>query len=98
MITLKKITALQKKHGFDGIQDSINTGLAWKMEGSVGRQAMNLLDSGACLLPKKFHKDYYGNTVPSRDVLKNGTKGTLKNSQTFWQKVKSGKIEIDMWM
>ena len=93
--TFKTITALQKKHGFDKMQESINSGMAWKMEGSVGREAMALLDSGACMLPKEFKMDYYGNRVPSRDVLKPGTKGTFKNSQTFWQGVLDGSIEID---
>ena len=94
-LTFKAITKLQKDYGFDKIQESINTGLAWKMEGSVGREAMALLESGACMLPKEFNVDYYGNRVPSRDVLKPGTKGTFKNSQTFWQGVLDGKIEID---
>jgi len=81
----KKITALQKQYGFTVMQDHINTGLAWKLEGSVGREAMALLESGACMLPKVAHRDYYGNTVPSRDVLKKGTKGTYLNSVKFWE-------------
>ena len=77
------------------MQDMINTGQVWKMEGSMGREAMALLESGACMLPKEFKTDYYGNKVPSRDVLKAGTKGTFLNSQNFWQGVLDGKIEID---
>lgn len=94
-LTLKAIEKLQKAYGFDKMQNHINTGMCWKLEGSVGREAMALLDSGACMLPKEFHTDYYGNKVPSRDVLKEGTKGTFKNSQTFWQGVLDGSIEID---
>lgn len=90
----KQITKLQKEYGFTEIQNHINTGLAWKLEGSVGREAMALLDSGACMLPKESFLDYYGNRVPSRDVLKAGTKGTYKNSQVFWKGVLSGVIEI----
>lgn len=77
------------------MQDMINTGQVWKMEGSMGREAMALLESGACMLPKEFKTDYYGNKVPSRDVLKAGTKGTFLNSQNFWQGVLDGTIEID---
>lgn len=93
--TFKQITALQKQYGFNKMQEYINNGMAWKLEGSVGREAMALLESGACMLPKEFKVDYYGNRVPSRDVLKPGTKGTFKNSQNFWQGVLDGSIEID---
>ena len=81
------ITKMQKDYGYDEMQNMINTGQCWLMEGSVGRQAMNTLESGACMLPKKFNRDYYGSTVPSRDVLEAGSKGTFKNSQKFWQSV-----------
>lgn len=91
----KKITALQKQYGFTVMQDNINTGLAWKLEGSVGCEAMALLESGACMLPKETRVDAYGNTVPSRDVLKKGSKGTYHNSVEFWTAVVDGKIEID---
>ena len=91
----KKITALQKAYGFTDIQNNINTGMAWKLEGSVGREAMSLLDSGACMLPKESKVDTYGNRVPSRDMLKKGTKGTYQNSVRFWTAVEDGKIEID---
>jgi hypothetical protein len=92
-----KILALQKEYGFTEMQDNINTGMAWKLEGSVGREASRLLDSGACMLPKEPKRDYYGNIVPSRDMLKKGTKGTYQNSAIFWQGVLDGKIEIDEW-
>jgi hypothetical protein len=91
----KTITALQKQYGLSDMQDSINSGMIWKGEGWGGREAMRLLDSGACMLPKEFKVDYYGNKVPSRDVLKQGTKGTYQNSKRFWQGVVCGKIEID---
>ena len=94
-MTLKKIEAMQKTYGFDKMQEMINAGQAWRMEGSVGREAMRLLESGACMLPKEFKTDYYGNRVPSRDVLQAGSKGTLKNSQNFWAGVEDGSIEID---
>ena len=94
-MNFKKITALQKQYGFAEMQEKINTGMAWKLEGSVGREAMSLLDSGACMLPKEFKVDAYGNRVPSRDVVKDGSKGSYKNSVTFWQGVLDGKIEID---
>lgn len=94
-MNFQRITSLQAEYGFKEIQNMINSGQAWKMEGSYGREAMRLLDSGACMLPKVDRYDYYGNLVPSRDKIKGGTKGSFKNSQTFWQGVENGSIEID---
>jgi len=94
-MTHTKILSLQKQYGFRQIQNNINSGICWQLEGSVGREAMALLDSGACMLPLVKHYDYYRNTVPSRDMLAKGSKGTYQNSQKFWMDVLSGKIEID---
>jgi hypothetical protein len=91
--TIKK---LQDTHGLKQMQDMINSGQAWKMEGSYGRAAMSHLESGACMLPKERHRDYYGNTVPSRDDLKAGTKGTFQNSVNFWTAVQNGDIEMEV--
>jgi hypothetical protein len=78
------------------MQDMINSGQAWQMEGSIGRAAMDLLESGACMLPLTPHSDAYGNRVPSRDMLQGGSKGTLENSIRFWERVETGEIELDM--
>jgi hypothetical protein len=59
-------------------QHSINSGLCWRMEGSVGRHAHSLIESGLCLLGHNGVRDYYGNYVPSRKEVKNGTKGSPK--------------------
>lgn len=69
--------------------------MAWLLEGSFGRMAMSAIEQGACMLPEEQHKDYYGNIVPSRNELMNGTKGTLLNTQLFWTKVLDGEIELD---
>ena len=59
-----------------GMQMLINTGDAWRLEGSVGRAAMNLIESGVCALGYESHRDYYGNRVPARDEVEDGTKGS----------------------
>lgn len=59
-------------------QRLINSGDAWKLEGSVGRACMALIKAGYCMLGLKGHKDYYGNYVPSRFEVKAGTKGSRK--------------------
>ena len=79
--TIKK---LQKYNGYSDIQSMIDSGIVWRMEGTMGRYAMDLLESGACMLPKKSHRDYYGNRIPSRDELQKGSKGTFENSVNFY--------------
>ena len=90
-----RIKKLQNEYGYSDMQEMINSGIAWRMEGSIGRQAMSLLECGACMLPKEIHRDYYGNQVPSRDMLKDGTKGTFGNCKRFWQGVEEGSIFIE---
>lgn len=67
------------------MQAMIDSGQAWRMEGSCGRQAMHYLEAGVCFLPETAHRDAYGNVVPPRTVLKAGTKGTLENAVAYWQ-------------
>lgn len=59
-------------------QELINTGQAWQMEGSVGRQAMALIENGICALGESDFRDYYGNHIPSRDQVQEGTKGSVQ--------------------
>ena len=83
-MNIKTIYKLQREYGLAEMQEAINTGMAWKMEGSVGRRAMELLRTGACVLPKVAVVDVYGNRVPSRDDLVSGTLGTFENAVNFW--------------
>lgn len=92
-LNLKQITALQKQYNVTSTQEGINSGQCWLMEGSVGRHAMSMLEAGVCLLPDVPRRDYYGNLVPPRTALKEGTKGTLGNAQNFWQQVKDGDFD-----
>lgn len=89
-MNIAQIKSLQKAHGYEETQNRINSGSIWKFEGSIGRQAMELLKAGVCMLPKKVTHDAYGNEIPSRDLLRKGTKGTFQNCAAFWQKVQSG--------
>lgn len=58
------------------LQELINSGMAWKLEGAIGRQAMAALENGRCMLPDEAHYDYYGNQVPARYMLEPGSLGT----------------------
>jgi len=59
------------------MQALINSGTAWRLEGSFGRAAMRLIEDGLCALGPDGHRDYYGNYVPSRNEVQDGTKGSV---------------------
>lgn len=59
-------------------QRMINDGSVWRLQGSYGRAAMDLLRSGQCILGEKGHRDYYGNYVPSRTEVQPGTMGSVE--------------------
>lgn len=61
---------------FKSIQRAINSGM-WGLQGSYGRTMMDAISSGYCLLGPNRAKDYYGNVIPSRDDVKEGTKGSI---------------------
>ena len=84
MMNIKTIYKMQGEYGISYYQKLINDGSIWHMEGSMGRYAIDLLNSGACMLPKTATSDAYGNKIPSRDKLVSGTKGTFENSVNFW--------------
>ena len=54
----------------------INSGSVWGLEGSVGRYAMSQLESGHNMLGHEPTHDYWGNRVPSRHEVQEGTKGS----------------------
>lgn len=62
---------------YQSIQRAINQG-AWGMQGSYGRAMMDAIKSGHCLLGVNDYTDYYGNHVPSRDQVVNGTVGSIQ--------------------
>ena len=59
------------------IQRLINTGMAWRLEGSIGRACMRAIEAGRVMLGTEARRDYYGNVVPSRYAVMAGTKGSF---------------------
>ena len=59
------------------IQRLINTGMAWQMEGSIGRMCMNAIIGGRAMCGTESKRDFYGNVIPSRYDVKAGTKGSF---------------------
>ena len=60
---------------FKSIQRAINSGM-WGLQGSYGRTMMDAISSGYCMLGNNAARDYYGNNIPSRTQVKEGTKGS----------------------
>jgi hypothetical protein len=63
------------------MQEMIDSGMAWKMQGSYGRAAMDMIEAGLCVLGEEGHRDFYGNYIPSRYEVKPGTKGSLEYAE-----------------
>jgi len=58
------------------LQRAINSCTAWSLQGSYGRAMMGAIESGHCMLGKHPARDYWGNRIPARDEVKDGTKGS----------------------
>ena len=81
MLTLDDCNVIEGYDGtededyFASIQRAINSG-SWSMPGSYGRAMMDAIEGGQCMLGPNQARDYYGNFIPSRDMVKAGTKGS----------------------
>lgn len=57
------------------IQRAINAG-TWSLQGSFGRTMMEAIEEGRCMLGERGAKDYWGNYIPARSQVQEGTKGS----------------------
>ena len=81
MLTLNDINILENdetsaEEYYGAMQRAINSGMAWKLQGSYGRAAMDAISAGLCLLGRESCADYWGNAIPGRDDVKPGSKGS----------------------
>jgi hypothetical protein len=60
---------------YASLQRAINGGM-WSLQGSYGRAMMQAISDGWCLLGTKSFDDFYGNRIPARTEVKEGTKGS----------------------
>lgn len=67
-----------REEEIEALQELINSGDAWHLEGSVGCAAVDCINSGECILGEEGHKDFWGNYIPSRYEVKAGTKGSVE--------------------
>jgi hypothetical protein len=69
---------LDEEQTAEFFQKIIDDGSVWRLQGSYGRTAMDLLRAGLCVLGEKGHRDYWGNYVPSRTEVAAGTLGSVE--------------------
>lgn len=65
-----------RTESLQALQRAINGGEAWVLQGSYGRAAMDAIESGFAMLGEVGRRDVYGNIIPSRHDVKEGTKGS----------------------
>lgn len=58
------------------IQNLIDTGRAWLLEGSVGRECFRALEAGEAILGPVPHRDYWGAVVPAWWQVEAGSLGS----------------------
>jgi hypothetical protein len=81
MLTLNDIDTIESDDDVStedyylAIQRAINGG-SWSLQGSYGRAMMDAITSGRCLLGTARARDYWGNLIPSRTDVQEGTKGS----------------------
>lgn len=61
---------------FLGLQRAIDSLSAWQFQGSMGRAMMGAIEAGDCMLATSCCRDYWGNRIPSRTEVQEGTKGS----------------------
>lgn len=74
------VMAIENQEGeqaeyYAAIQRQINAG-NWSLQGSFGRTMMGAIEGGYCMLGTKPARDYWGNRIPSRSEVQEGTKGS----------------------
>jgi len=81
------ITKLQKQYGVYDMQLAIIDGSIWSMEGTMGRSAMDALETGACYLGDVHTFDYWGNRIPAISEVEEGSVGSMQNTIGYWEDV-----------
>lgn len=77
------------------IQDLIDNGMAWMLEGHIGRQCYAAIENGDAVLGPTRHKDYWGNTIPSRFDVVPGTKGSIEYANRLREERGEDPLEVE---
>jgi hypothetical protein len=79
---------------FKALQRRINDGSIWSLEGSAGRAAHEAIVNGCCVLGRRGHRDYWGNYVPARHEVKEGTKGSCSYARRLQPEIAAKTIRV----
>lgn len=63
-------------------QELIDDGRVWSLQGSYGRMAKHLIETGHCLLAPVTQKDFFDNPIPSRFDVELGSPGSTEFAAT----------------
>lgn len=63
-------------------QELIDDGRVWSLQGSYGRMAKHLIETGHCLLAPVTQKDFFDNPIPSRFDVEPGSPGSTEFAAT----------------
>lgn len=61
---------------YGALQRLINNGQIWQMEGYLCRAAMYAIEDGLVMTGQQDHRDHWGNLIPARGKLRDGSRGT----------------------
>ena len=76
-------------------QQLIDSGMAWRLEGHVGRECMRAIEQGFAVLGPEAHRDFYGNRVPSRHEVVPGTKGSVEYALARLDELEARGVDVD---
>ena len=79
------------------IQDLIDNGMAWRLEGSIGRQCMAAIEDGRAMLGPVGHRDYWGNYIPSRHEVQPYTVGSPEYAATMQDMEDAARLREQDW-
>lgn len=62
------------------MQDLIDAGTIWHLEGAAGRAALDAINAGEAILGPRPVRDYWGNLVPAWWMVEPGTPGSPEHA------------------
>jgi hypothetical protein len=81
MEAMQIVNGMAEGDEIEVLQALIDSGLAWTLEGSVGRACMACIEAGDCLLGEVSTVGYYGQRIPSRYDVEPGSLGSVEYAE-----------------
>lgn len=81
-----EIKKIQRKYGVGKVQELIDSGKAFMIQGDFEELIWSMIYSGACMLPDLVHKNHQGTRIATRAMVPSGSPGSFKRCQSYWSK------------